>query len=96
MKSAFNELGTSGIQGGDMIASAAMTGNSIATEFLNVSAEMAGKQVDQLEFARQSALALDEVNKSTRALVSLPDQFGLVQAELQSVNLNLMKRIGSR
>jgi hypothetical protein len=93
MKSAFNELGTSGIQGGDMIASAAMTGNSIATEFLNVSAEMAGKQVDQIDFARQSALALDEVNKSTRALVSLPDQFGLVQAELQSVNLNLMKQL---
>jgi uncharacterized membrane protein YkoI len=93
MKSAFNELGTSGIQGGDMIASAAMTGNSIATEFLNVSAEMAGKQVDQIDFARQSALALDDVNKSTRALVNLPAQLGLVQAELQSVNLNLMKQL---
>ena len=93
MKSAFNELGTSGIQGGDMIASAALAGNTIATDFLNVSAEMAGKQVDQVDFARQSALALDEVNKSTRALVSLPDQFGLVQAELQSVNLNLMKQL---
>ena len=93
MKSAFNELGTSGIQGGDMIASAAMTGNSIATEFLNVSAEMAGKQVDQIDFARQSALALDDVNKSTRALVNLPAQLGLVQAELQTVNLNLMKQL---
>jgi hypothetical protein len=74
-----------------MIASAAMTGNSIATEFLNVSAEMAGKQVDQIEFAKNSALALDKINESTRKLVSLPDQFGLVQAELQSVNINLIK-----
>tara|TARA_R110001592_G_scaffold3091_2_gene17260 strand:- start:2612 stop:4600 length:1989 start_codon:yes stop_codon:yes gene_type:complete len=91
MKSAFNEIGTTGIQGGDAIASAALAGNTLASEALNTFVQMAGTAVDQKEFARQSALALDDINASTKALVSLPDQFGLVQAELQSVNLNLMK-----
>jgi hypothetical protein len=89
MKSAFNELGTSGIQGGDMIASAAMTGNAIATDFLNVSAEMAGTAVNQLEFAKQTLEAVKD--NGTKNLVALADQFGLVQAELQSVNINLIK-----
>ena len=87
----FKQIGTSGIQGGDAIASAALAGNAIATEFLNTSAEMAGIQADERKFAEKSADALSEVNKNTRALVSLPDQLGLVQAELQSVNINLIK-----
>jgi hypothetical protein len=91
MKSAFNEIGTTGIQGGDAIASAALAGNTLASEALNTFVQMAGTAVDQKEFARQSALALDDINASTKALVNLPAQFGLVQAELQSVNLNLMK-----
>ena len=62
-----------------------------ASEFLNTTVQMAGVQADEAEFAKNSAAALDEVNASTRALVSLPDQFNLMQAELQRVNLNLMK-----
>jgi len=87
----FKEIGTTGLQGGSDIANAALLGNSIAAEFLNTSVQMAGVQADEKEFAKRSADALDEVNKSTRALVSLPEQFNLMQAELQSVNLNLMK-----
>jgi len=88
MRSAFNEIGTTGIQGGDMIASAALAGNTLAGESLNAFAQMAGTATDQLEFAKQS-LAAQKGN--TKQLVALADQFGLVQAELQSVNINLIK-----
>ena len=88
---AFKEIGTTGIQGGDAIASAALVGNNIASEFLQTTVQMAGVQADEAEFAKNSAAALDDINASTRALVSLPDQFGLMQAELQRVNINLMK-----
>jgi len=91
MKSAFNEIGTTGIQGGSAIADAALVGNQLATETLNTFVGMAGTAVDTMNFQKMSAAALDDVNQNTRALVSLPDQLGLVQAELQSVNLNLMK-----
>ena len=88
MRSAFNEIGTTGIQGGDMIASAALAGNILAGESLNAFVEMAGTATDQLDFAKQS-LAAQKGN--TKELVALADQFGLVQAELQSVNINLIK-----
>ena len=88
MRSAFNEIGTTGIQGGDMIASAALAGNTLAGESLNAFVEMAGTATDQLDFAKQS-LAAQKGN--TKELVALADQFGLVQAELQSVNINLIK-----
>jgi hypothetical protein len=88
MRSAFNEIGTTGIQGGDMIASAALAGNTLAGESLNAFVEMAGTATDQLDFAKQS-LAAQKGN--TKQLVALADQFGLVQAELQSVNINLIK-----
>ena len=91
MKSAFNEIGTTGIQGGSAIADAALVGNQLATETLNTFVGMAGTAVDTMNFQKMSAAALDDVNKNTRALVSLPDQLGLVQAELQSVNINLIK-----
>ncbi len=88
MKSAFNEIGTAGIQGGSEIADAALVGNTIASEFLNTSVEMAGTAVDQLEFQKQTVAA---TKGNTKQLVALADQFGLVQAELQSVNINLIK-----
>ena len=88
MRSAFNEIGTTGIQGGDMIASAALAGNTLAGESLNAFVQMAGTATDQLEFAKQSLAA--QIG-NTKQLVALADQFGLVQAELQSVNINLIK-----
>jgi len=87
----FKQIGTAGVQGGGDIASAALAGNTIATEFLNTSVQMAGVQAEEKKFAEKSADALSDVNENTRKLVSLPDQLGLVQAELQSVNINLMK-----
>ena len=84
----FKQIGTTGIQGGDAIANAALAGNTLAQESLNVFSEMAGQQADLASFQKQT---LDATKGNTKQLVALSDQFGLVQAELQSVNINLIK-----
>lgn len=84
----FKQIGTTGIQGGDAIASAALAGNALATESLNVFSQMAGQQADLASFQKQT---LDAQVGNTKQLVAVSDQLGLVQAELQSVNINLIK-----
>ena len=84
----FKQIGTTGIQGGDAIASAALAGNTLATESLNVFSQMAGQQADLASFQKQT---LDATKGNTKQLVAVSDQLGLVQAELQSVNINLIK-----
>ena len=84
----FKQIGTTGIQGGDAIASAALAGNTLAQESLNVFSQMAGQQADLASFQKQT---LDATKGNTKQLVAVSDQLGLVQAELQSVNINLIK-----
>ena len=84
----FKQIGTTGIQGGDAIASAALAGNALAQESLNVFSQMAGQQADLASFQKQT---LDAQVGNTKQLVAVSDQLGLVQAELQSVNINLIK-----
>tara|TARA_B100000900_G_scaffold137292_1_gene116259 strand:- start:159 stop:2111 length:1953 start_codon:yes stop_codon:yes gene_type:complete len=84
----FKSIGTTGIQGGDAIASAALAGNDLAAQTLNVFSEMAGQQADMASFQQKS---LEAQEGNTKKLVAVGDQLELVQAELQSVNINLIK-----
>ena len=84
----FKEIGTAGIQGGDQIANAALVGNNIAKESLDAFVQMAGQTADLASFQQKS---LEAQEGNTAKLVAVGDQLELVQAELQSVNINLMK-----
>ena len=86
----FKSLGTGVIRTGDAMASAAFVGNNMAGEAANIFSDMAGTIADEEKFLQQSQAALVG---NTRNLVKMPDQLGLIHAELQDVNTNLIKAL---